>query len=135
MIATIERSAHLIASYLDRGLTGLAMTQAEAHVLAQLNHRGPASIGELQREFGHKPSTLTSVLDRLENRGWVRREINPADRRSFLIRLTRPGRTAARQVTQVLAELERRVAAAVPRRDLDGLEAVSEALAAVVRAE
>jgi DNA-binding MarR family transcriptional regulator len=135
MVATIERSAHLIASYLDRALTGLAMTQAEAYVLAQLHRRGPASIGELHREFGHKPSTLTSVLDRLENRGWVRREINPADRRSFVIQLTRPGRPAAREVTDVLDALERRVAAAVTPRDLAGLQAVSESLATAVLAE
>src|SRR5947209_1084236 len=106
MIGAIERSAHLIAFYLDHALTGLAMTQAEAHVLAQLNRHGPASIGELHREFGHKPSTLTSVLDRLEKRGFVRREINPADRRSFVIRLTHAGRTGARRVTEVLDELE-----------------------------
>jgi DNA-binding MarR family transcriptional regulator len=133
VLATIERSAHLIAAYLDRALAGGRITQAEAHVLAQLHRRGPTSMAELQHEFGHKRSTLTSVIDRLESREYVRREINPADRRSFIIRLTRAGRSAARHVTVVLDELERHVRAGVSRRDLDGLDAVSAALGTAVK--
>jgi DNA-binding MarR family transcriptional regulator len=128
MIATIERSTHLIASYLERSLPGLPVTQAEAHVLAQLERHGPTPLGELHREFGHKRSTLTSVIDRLENRAWVRREINPADRRSFVIRLTRRGRAPARGVTEALDRLEAEVHGAVSRRDLQGVEAVAAAL-------
>jgi DNA-binding MarR family transcriptional regulator len=133
MLATIERSAHLIAAYLDQALAGQLVTQAEAHVLAQLHRRGPTSMAELQHEFGHKRSTLTSVIDRLESREYVRREINPADRRSFIIRLTRPGRSAARRVTAVLDDLERQVQASVSGRDLGGLEAVSAALDTAVQ--
>jgi DNA-binding MarR family transcriptional regulator len=132
MIATIERSTHLISTYLERELTGVAVTQAEAHVLAQLERRGPTALGDLHREFGHKRSTLTSVIDRLENRAWVRREINPADRRSFVIRLTRRGQAPARAVTDALDRLEAQIAGTVSPRDLRGLEAVSAALSAAV---
>jgi DNA-binding MarR family transcriptional regulator len=134
MIATIERSTHMIATYLERALPGLPVTQAEAHVLAQLERHGPTPLGELHREFGHKRSTLTSVIDRLENRAWVRREINLADRRSFVIRLTRRGRAPARAVTAALDQLEAEVRGAVSPRDLHGLEAVSGALAEAVGA-
>lgn len=101
-------------------------------MLAQLDRRGPTSIADLQHEFGHKRSTLTSVIDRLEGRRWVRREINAADRRSFVIRLTRGGVDAARRVAAVLDELESHVRAQLTHRDLAGLEAVAVALAAVV---
>ena len=132
MLATIERSAHLIAAYLDHALAGVRVTQAEAHVLAQLHRCGPTSIADLQREFGHKRSTLTGVIDRLERRGCVRREINTADRRSFVIHLSRAGKVAAREVTAVLDELERQVEAQVSDRDLWGLNALAAALAAAV---
>lgn len=134
MLATIERSAHLIASYLDHALTDPRVTQAEAHVLAQLRRRGPTSIADLQHKFGHKRSTLTSVIDRLEGRGWVRREINSADRRSFVIHLTRGGLSAARRITAVLDELEKHIRSQLTERDLDGLEAVAAALTATVEA-
>ncbi len=132
MVATIERSAHLVGTYLDHALTAPRVTQAEAHVLAQLQRRGPTSIADLQREFGHKRSTLTSVIDRLERRGHVRREINAADRRSFVIHLTGTGKAAARRVTAVLDELEDQIRAHVSARDLTGLDAVASALAAAV---
>jgi MarR family 2-MHQ and catechol resistance regulon transcriptional repressor len=130
MLATIERAAHLIGDYLEHAVAELGITQAEAHVLAQLLRRGPTPIAILHREFGRKRSTLTNVIDRLENRGFVRREINRADRRSFVIHLTAPGERAAKRVTKVIDELEGRVAAAVRGRDLQGLDAVAGALAA-----
>jgi MarR family transcriptional regulator, organic hydroperoxide resistance regulator len=130
MIATIERAAHLIAAYLEHALEELGVTHAEAHVLAQLARRGSTPIAILHREFGRKPSTLTNVIDRLENRGFVRREINRADRRSFVIHLTASGKRAAKRVRRVVDELEGRVAAAINGRDLQGLDAVARALAA-----
>lgn len=132
LIATFERATHLIARYLERSLSGMAVTQAEAHVLAQLHRGGSTSIGDLHREFGHKRSTLTSVIDRLESRGFVRREVNPSDRRSFVVHLTRSGAAAARRVNAALASLAAEVAAGVSRRDVQGLEAVSAALSAAV---
>ncbi|MGN6170234.1 MAG: MarR family winged helix-turn-helix transcriptional regulator [Solirubrobacteraceae bacterium] len=132
LVTTIERSAHLIALYLDQVLDDFPMTQGEAHVLSQLERRGPTSMGALHHEFGHRRSTLTNIVDRLESRGWVRREINRADRRSFLIQLTRSGRAPARRVNQVLDGLERRVLEATTTRDRNGLDAVSAVLAAVV---
>jgi DNA-binding MarR family transcriptional regulator len=88
LVAAIERATHLLGLYLERQ-TGV--TQVEAHVLARLGRAGPSSPGELHRLFGHRRSTLTNVLDRLEARGYVRRELNPSDRRSFIVSLTPTG--------------------------------------------
>ena len=128
IVASVERATHLIAVELERRLAGLEITQAEAHVLARLGRGGPTSPNELHRLFGHKRSTLTSVLDRLEARGWVTREIDPGDRRSFVVSLTRPGKTAAATVVRAVDGLERRVADHVARRDLEGFAAVLAAL-------
>jgi MarR family transcriptional regulator, 2-MHQ and catechol-resistance regulon repressor len=130
MLATIERGAHLIATYLEHALEDLGVTQAEAHVLAQLARRGPTSIATLHDELARKRSTLTNILDRLEIRGFVRREINREDRRSLVIHPTPAGERAAKQVVDVLDELEKEVEAAVTDRDLRGLDTVVESLAA-----
>ena len=102
-----ERAAHLIGVYVERSAGELGITQAEAHVLAELHRHGPTQIATLHREFGHKRSTLTSILDRLERRKLIRRELNPDDRRSFVIHLTASGTRAASRVTDALDELER----------------------------
>jgi DNA-binding MarR family transcriptional regulator len=132
MIADLERATHLVAVHLERAAGELGVTQAEAHVLAQLARRGPLAVSVLHREFGHKRSTLTNVLDRLEGRGLVRRELNPDDRRSFLIRPTSAGLQAGKRVADVVDELERRVGTLVKDRDVVGLRAVAAALETAV---
>jgi DNA-binding MarR family transcriptional regulator len=128
MIEDIERATHLVAVHLERAAGDLGVTQAEAHVLAQLARRGPLAVAVLHHEFGHKRSTLTSVLDRLEARGLVRRTVNSADRRSFLVEPTETGRRAGDAVVRVVDALEARIRARVSERDLAGVRAVADAL-------
>lgn len=131
--ANVERGAHLIGAYLDATVADLGLTQGEAHVLAQLIGRGSVSISVLHHEFGHKRSTLTNVLDRLENRGLVRRKANQKDRRSILIQLTPSGKRAAALVNDALNQLEKAITGQVEHRDLTGLTAVVQALEANVK--
>jgi|SRR5579859_5996959 len=131
--ATLERATHRIGGYLEPTLVEIGITQGEAHVLAQLARHGPTSIATLHHEFGHKRSTLTNIGDRLERKHLVRRELNPSDRRSFVLHLTASGRRAAVRVTKRLDALERELAARVTERDLAGLEAVSSALETIAR--
>jgi len=132
MIADLERAVHLVAVHLERVAGEVGVTQAEAHVLAQLARRGPTTVGELHREFGHKRSTLTNVLDRLEGRGLVRREVNRDDRRSFVVHPTAAGATAAKRIAAVVDDLERAILARTGDRDLAGVRAVAAALAELV---
>ncbi len=130
--ATIERAAHLIGVYLDPVANELRITQGEAHVLAHLARSGPTAIAALHREFGHKRSTLTNIIDRLEGRKLVRRQVNTSDRRSFVVSLTAAGERAAQRVTAALDQLERELAALVGSRDLAGVGAVTRALGTIV---
>jgi MarR family transcriptional regulator, transcriptional regulator for hemolysin len=130
--AIVERAAHLVGVYLDPVATALRITQGEAHVLAHLARHGPTAIAALHREFGHKRSTLTNIIDRLEGRKLVRRQLNPGDRRSFVVSLTAGGKRTARKVTEALDDLERDLAALVAERDLAGVVAVTLALQTLV---
>jgi DNA-binding MarR family transcriptional regulator len=44
--------------------------------------------GELAREAGLTTGAVTSVIDRLERAGYVKREADPNDRRKVLVRMT-----------------------------------------------
>ncbi len=120
-----------MASHLEPTLTALGITQGEAHVLAHLERSGPTPIGELHREFGHKRSTLTGIVDRLEARALVRREVNREDHRSFIVRLTPSGRRHGRKVSAALEAVDRELAAAVGPRDLAGLRRIIQSLAGI----
>jgi DNA-binding MarR family transcriptional regulator len=126
IVAPLERAVHAVGLR----LAAAGMTQAEAHVLACLV-RGPASLVELHRSFGHRRSTLTAVVDRLETKGLVRRGPNPGDRRSVVVALTSAGRPVARRVNRSVAELERQVEQECSAADLAGFARV---IAAVTRA-
>ena len=128
LLTSLERAAHLIGVHAERVGRRLGITQAEVHILVQLQHRGDIPITALHREFGTKRSTLTNVLDRLEQRGLVRREPNPTDRRSFVIHLTRTGARHARHIARDMDQLEAIVRNAVSERDVASVGAVVAAL-------
>jgi DNA-binding MarR family transcriptional regulator len=111
MVPAIERATHAIGLWIEHALADLRLTQAEAHVLAYLASHAPCAINDLHRSFGHKRSTLTSILDRLEERGWVARGAHPQSRRLVLVELTETGREVAQRVSNALQALEGRVLA------------------------
>lgn len=105
LIPNIHRATHAIGLALAAD-PALDVTQAEAHVLAHLHETGEARISELHARFGHRRSTLTSVLDRLEQRKLIERSTDPDDRRSFIVTPTGRGRTTAAQVHRALSAIE-----------------------------
>lgn len=84
----------------------LDVTQAEAHILSHLAETGAARISDLHERFGHRRSTLTSVLDRLEKRRLIERRSDVDDRRSFVVTLTKQGRPVAATVHRTLLAIE-----------------------------
>jgi MarR family transcriptional regulator, organic hydroperoxide resistance regulator len=130
-IPRLHKATHAIAVHLHRRREQIPVTQAEAHVLSYLSERGGAcSIADLHRSFGHKRSTLTGIVDRLEKRRMVEREIHPEDRRSFVLSLTPKGGRLARQVRVSLEQLERSVLRQVTPAQLEGFLALADAIEA-----
>jgi DNA-binding MarR family transcriptional regulator len=127
LVVELQRATHAAGVRLEALLSATRVSQGEAHVLALLSDGGEHTVGELQRGLGHRPSTLSGILDRLEARDLVRRALNGADRRSFLITLTRHGRVVARSVVAALQTVEGEALAGVPARDRAGFLAVARA--------
>lgn len=128
IVPLLERATHAVGLLMEGSLTELGITQAEAHILGALAETGKCSINDLYASFGHKRSTLTSILDRLEGRALIERVPHPTSRRSVMIRLTESGTDAARQVTGILEAIEAGVNARVSANDLEGFRRVVAAL-------
>jgi DNA-binding MarR family transcriptional regulator len=112
------------------GLREDGLSQGEAHILALLATSAPATIADLHRGLAHKRSTLTSILDRLAERGLITREVGAEDRRTFVITPTVKGRRAARRVHRHLTGLEQAVARRVTAGDVKGFVKVVSAVEA-----
>ena len=78
-------------------------------------------------------ATLHALGARLARRGYLVRDVDPADRRSFLISLTPSGEAAAQTVAAAVRDVERQALAAVTETDLAGFHAVANALMEVSR--
>lgn len=127
LVVALQRATHAAGVKLEALLADTGVSQGEAHVLALLADGGEHAVGELQRGLAHRPSTLSGLLDRLEGRGLIRRALNEADRRSFLISLTRSGRVAARAVLEALRAIEHEALAGASARDRAGFISVTRA--------
>jgi DNA-binding MarR family transcriptional regulator len=109
----LEHATHALGLWVERAFRDVGLTQAEAHVLAYLARHPNAAINDLHTSFGHKRSTLTSILDRLEARGWVRRLPHPSSRRLVAVELTDAGRAIGERVDGALHAIEERVRTSV----------------------
>jgi DNA-binding MarR family transcriptional regulator len=131
VILALHRATHATLSALAARLSGLDLPAADINALANLADGTARSVGALAAATATKPTTLTSVLDRLARRGYLTRDVDPADRRSFLISLTPDGQAAARTVAAAVTDLERQALATVTQEDLAGFRAVIGALTEV----
>src|SRR3954454_570748 len=74
--------------------SGLSVTESKA--LEVIERLGPITPGELGRESGLAPASITGLLDRLTRKGVARRVPHPSDGRRFLVEVE-PGHIAANQ--------------------------------------
>lgn len=82
---------------------------------------GAHSPGELARLWQVTPAVITGVVDRLEQRGLVRRASDPRDRRRLRLALTEAGLAASEEVERALMDdLAAQLATASPQ-DLTAL--------------
>ena len=124
----LQRATHHTLHALSAALADLNLSAAEINALASLGEGGTLSIRQLSERTGTRASTLTSLLDRLENRGYLVRELDPADRRSFRLPLTKAGQAVAAQVLAAIADLERNALSRLDATQLAGYHAVITAL-------
>jgi DNA-binding MarR family transcriptional regulator len=61
------------------------LSASEEKALDLLERSGPLTAGELARQSGLAPASVTGLINRLEQKGFARRIQNPSDRRSILV--------------------------------------------------
>ena len=124
----LQRATHHTLHALSTALADLRLTSAETNVLANLAAGGALNVSQLSAETGTKPSTLTNILDRLEDRGYLSRELDAQDRRSFRLTLTTQGSVIAGRIGTAIADLENRALAGLSPSQLAGFHAALTAL-------
>jgi DNA-binding MarR family transcriptional regulator len=132
-LLALQRATHITLHVLSEQVAELGLTSAEINALANLSDGTPRTVSSLGRLVGAAPTTLTSVLDRLERRGHVTRGRHPSDRRAVVVELTPAGRRAAMTIRQAIGRLERHALAGLDTEAIAGLRAGLDVLAEVGR--
>jgi len=130
-ILALQRATHVTLHALAADLADLDLTASEINALANLADGRARTVSELGADVGSRPTTVTSVLDRLERRGLIQRGGRPGDRRVVVVELTPSGRTVAGRVRRAVEDLERRALASLPPATVDGLRTALRALTEV----
>ncbi len=130
-LLALQRATHATWQVLAAELADLDLTASEINALANLSDGRGRIVSELGAAAGIRPTTLTSVLDRLDRCGHISRGPAPADRRAVLIELTSSGCLAAATIRRAVTDLERRALGALPADAIAGLRAALQALTEV----
>jgi MarR family transcriptional regulator for hemolysin len=104
------------------------LTLPQWRVLAELARQGGLSQARLANAVDADPMTLSGIVDRLEKRGLVDRQQDPADSRAKIVRLTEAGGALFRTAKALGTELS---SSAVEGMGAEELTALAASLAKI----
>lgn len=107
----------------------VGLRDVEMKALDVLMRDGAMSAKGLGQRLGMHPATMTGILDKLENGGWVTRERDPEDRRVVLIQ---PVRERVSEIVRLFAGMASLATDMLEKYDADQLATIEDFLTNVV---
>jgi DNA-binding MarR family transcriptional regulator len=106
--------ARLMRTTFDRRVRSLGFTRSQWWVLNHLFRNDGVTQSELAVILEVEKATLGRLLDRMEAKGWVRREEHASDRRAKRVYLTEEVQPAIKAMRTAAAEVRRDALAGLP---------------------
>jgi MarR family transcriptional regulator, transcriptional regulator for hemolysin len=100
--------------------SGLTLTQWRA--LGMLLHTPGSTHSDLVKQLEVEAPSVTSLVNGMERKGWVRQERSPEDARVKRLFLTASGRRVIETARVACAPVERRMEASLPEQERDALK-------------
>ena len=124
-VTSVMRVQQILLSAVDGALRphGLTFARYEALVLLTFARTGSLPLGRMGERLQMHPTSVTSIVDRLESSGHVVRRRHPQDGRAVLAEITDSGRAVVEAATADLVAA-RFALADVPAEDLAALSAL-----------
>ncbi|QHJ00783.1 MarR family transcriptional regulator [Xylophilus rhododendri] len=118
----MRRIVNLLAGEIERRMEPLGLTDAQWKPLLRMFASGDTTVATLARGCHLDAGAMTRLLDRLEAKNLCRRIRSVEDRRVVNLELTDEGRVAARQIPDVVAEVQAVAAAGFSQQEFDQLK-------------
>jgi DNA-binding MarR family transcriptional regulator len=109
LLYMVKQVELVVRSHLDELVRPSGITALQYTALTVLERHDGISAAQLARDSFVTAQSIADLVRSLENRGLVRRERNPRNRRELLILLTDEGRELLAQCARPVRELEERM--------------------------
>ena len=107
----VNRLAQTVSREIDRRMSPLGLTDAQWKPLFMLLREQCTTAADLSRMACHDTGAVTRLLDRLEDKGLIRRQRSAEDRRVVKLELTADGERVAAEVPTIIAGIANQVVA------------------------
>ena len=104
------------------------LTPSQLSTLSSVGKSGPIRLGDLAAAERIAPSTLTRLVNVLEDRGYLLRRPAPDDARAFLVTMTDSGNEVLERIREEATSLLTDILRTLPPDQLTALEAALPAL-------
>jgi DNA-binding MarR family transcriptional regulator len=107
-VTSIMRAEQIIMGRLNELLDPLELTfpRYEALMILFYSRKGQLPLGKLSDRLQVHRASVTNVIDKLAESGYVERAVHEQDRRAILARITTDGRRVARRATKRLNDAQ-----------------------------
>jgi len=95
----------------------LAITQKQFAVLALVDANPGASQVEIAETLGTDRATMMALVDRLDQRGWIERQVAATDRRRQALFLTEAGKAIHARALELVLAHETRLMTGIPAEE------------------
>lgn len=129
LLFSLLHTAQALQEQLETALREVELSRAKMEVLDQLVRAGePLPLRALAEGQRCVPSNMTTLIDRLESEGLVRRVDDPADRRIVRAELTPLGQERAADGARAIARVQSEFTASLPPSERDALRRILSTL-------
>jgi DNA-binding MarR family transcriptional regulator len=122
IIRLVNRVRIELIDAMDRELAQFDITAPQLIVLASVANREADSASQLCKSISYDPGAMTRMIDRLEQKGLVRRVPRPDDRRAMTLEMTAAGKALYPQLLAVKESVQARFLRGFTKDEVAGLE-------------
>ena len=105
----LGQANHALYKEFDSHVRAAGLTSIEWRVLATLHDGEPMTVSQLAHEVLSKQPTVTKLVQRMGEQGWLALQDDPADQRRTLVSVTAAGRRLVKPLVEKAREHEARL--------------------------
>jgi DNA-binding MarR family transcriptional regulator len=125
----LEQASHALYKNFDQQVRAAGLSATEWRVLATLHGSPPLTVSQLAQEVAAKQPTVTKLVQRMSEQGWVVLQADPADQRRTLVSASPAGRRVVRPLLEKARAHESRMLGALAASEQAALKKLLAKLA------